>query len=151
MFPPRPIIPRVWIGGYDTADNPSFMTRHNIGLIINCTRHLGADFSDAIPTYRIPIDDSPEWTEMFEKHIERVVELMHGTLQRSKKGVLVHCHAGVSRSSTVVAAYLIRKKGYTADGAIEYIRSKKPETFRPRPVFYTLLKSVENRRVHMYR
>lgn len=143
MFPPRSIFPRVWIGGYDTANDPDFMKRHSIGLIINCTRHVSADFSEMIPTYRIPIDDSPEWTSLFREHIGRVVDLMHRTLQRTKKGILVHCHAGVSRSSTVVAAYLITKKGYSVDGAISYIRSKKPETFRPSPVFYGLLKSIE--------
>lgn len=146
MFPPRQILSRVWIGGYDTARNSDFMRRHNIGLIINCTRHIDSSFSDSIPTYRIPIDDSPEWTGVLRSHIEGVVEVMHRTLTRTKKGILVHCHAGVSRSSTVVASYLILKKGYTAEGAIEYIRSKKPETFRPVPIFYPLLQSIEKRK-----
>jgi len=146
MFPPKRIFPRVWIGGYDTANDPDFMTRNNIGLIINCTRHVSADFARYIPTYRIPIDDSPDWMDVFQKHIPHVVDLMHRTLQQTRKGILVHCHAGVSRSSTVVAAYLILKKRYTADGAIRFIRSKKPETFRPAPVFYQLLRTLEGSR-----
>ena len=41
--------------------------------------------------------------------------------------VLVHCFAGVSRSATVVVAYLITHRGMTYDQAIAVVREKRPK------------------------
>jgi dual specificity phosphatase 12 len=143
MFPPRQVIDRVWIGGISTATNEAFMRDHSIGLIINCTRHINAPFRHDIPTYRIPIDDSPEWQDLFRHHIRTAAGEIHKALKATRKSVLVHCHAGVSRSSTVVAAYLILYHGMTSDQAIAAIQKRKPETFQPYPVFINLLKELE--------
>lgn len=42
-----------------------------------------------------------------------------------KKNVYVHCYAGISRSSTIVAAYLIRFYRMTTDEAISYIKERR--------------------------
>lgn len=142
MFPPKQVLDRVWIGSIDTAQSEWFMREHDIGLIVNCTRHIPAHFRDDIPTYRIPIDDSPEWAPLMASHLDTVTSHMHTVLTSTNKSVLVHCHAGVSRSSTVVAAYMILYHGYSPSNAIGYIQSRKPETFRPQPVFLSVLKDL---------
>ncbi|KAF9784945.1 protein-tyrosine phosphatase-like protein [Thelephora terrestris] len=38
----------------------------------------------------------------------------------------VHCVMGISRSATVVCAYLIAEKGMTAPAAIDFVRGKRP-------------------------
>jgi len=47
----------------------------------------------------------------------------------SKEGckVLVHCTAGVSRSSTLVCAYIMQSKGLGTKDAIDFVRSKRPK------------------------
>ncbi|EIW73571.1 hypothetical protein TREMEDRAFT_25665 [Tremella mesenterica DSM 1558] len=42
-------------------------------------------------------------------------------------GVLVHCQAGVSRSATVVAAYLVQTLGVDPVEAVELIRQRRPQ------------------------
>lgn len=41
-------------------------------------------------------------------------------------GVLVHCQAGMSRSATVVAAYLMRAQGLDPVDAVSYLRECRP-------------------------
>lgn len=52
---------------------------------------------------------------------------------RSGGTVLVHCHAGISRSATVVAAFLMIKRNMTAQEAIRVIRSRR--SIRPNSGF----------------
>jgi|GEM_PF-6502904 len=57
--------------------------------------------------------------------------------------VFVHCRNGVSRSGMVVAAYLMRREGWSRDQALEFLRSRRPEV-RPNPVFMLLLLKWEH-------
>lgn len=45
---------------------------------------------------------------------------------QSGQGVLVHCQAGVSRSATVVIAYLMKHTLMTMTDAYKYVRSRRP-------------------------
>lgn len=64
---------------------------------------------------------------------------------RRKEGeglkVFVHCHAGMGRSVTVVAAYLI-SKGYRAEEALRLIKNVHPQS-SPTPKQLEFLKSFE--------
>jgi protein-tyrosine phosphatase len=48
--------------------------------------------------------------------------------------VLVHCFAGVSRSASVVIAYLMREHGLPTLDAMTYVRKRRPIIF-PNPGF----------------
>lgn len=56
--------------------------------------------------------------------------------------VVVNCVMGWSRSATIVAAYLISKKGMSASQALETIRAHRP--IRPNPGFLQQLAEYEN-------
>lgn len=45
-----------------------------------------------------------------------------------KKKVYVHCQNGHGRAPTLVAAYLIKNKGYAPTEAVAFIKSKRPAT-----------------------
>lgn len=40
--------------------------------------------------------------------------------------VLVHCAAGVSRSTTAVVAYLMKTEGLDVEAALRQVRAKRP-------------------------
>ena len=47
----------------------------------------------------------------------------------SRGGVLVHCHAGVSRSATCVIAYLMQERDMGFDKAFAFASKKRPVIF----------------------
>jgi hypothetical protein len=53
-------------------------------------------------------------------------------------GVFVHCRNGVSRSGLVMAAYLMRREGWSRDQALAFLRGRR-QGVRPNPAFMQLL------------
>jgi hypothetical protein len=58
--------------------------------------------------------------------------------QQAGRTTYVHCANGASRSGMVVIAYVMYKKRWPRDQALEFVRSRRPET-RPNPAFMQLL------------
>lgn len=58
--------------------------------------------------------------------------------ERLNLNILVHCAAGVSRTATVICAYLVSYYGMDPDSAYKYARNKRP-FFMPHPELWTSL------------
>ena len=69
--------------------------------------------------------------------LERALDFIHQQINAGRR-VLVHCQMGISRSPTLVAAYLHRHQGMPLDEAVTYLHHLRP-VVNPHPV---LLASV---------
>ncbi|AGE59056.1 dual specificity protein phosphatase 16 / mitogen-activated protein kinase phosphatase 7 [Paramecium bursaria Chlorella virus OR0704.2.2] len=127
-YRPRRITNHVWVGSQATAADPAFIKKNNIKLVVNCSKDI-PKFSD-VPMLRIPVNDSPTDAEKLGKYLPLAATAIRD-VTRYNGNVLIHCHAGMNRSATTCAGYLMTIKGMTAKEAMEAIRKKKPETFRP--------------------
>lgn len=65
--------------------------------------------------------DSPDQST---DQIDTLARLVNGWMSAQKGNVLVHCQAGLNRSSLVVARVMMMR-GYTADEAIKKIREAR--------------------------
>jgi len=148
FYPARCILrnPPLFIGSEENALDAAWMARHKIKLIVNCTRDVPAPFSQTIRTIRCPVDDHPSEAKRMASFFARVCRDIHEARQRGE-AVLVHCFAGISRSATVVAAYIMYSCGKSAREAVSYIQARKPETFggsrHPLGVFHKALLAWE--------
>jgi hypothetical protein len=111
---------RLWIGDY-LDSGPGRVQEFGIEAIVSLgepSREQGLSYGSAsydgrlvyptIPSvtyHRIWLHDDPN--EQIDVHFESATDFIHTQLQQGKK-VLVHCQAGVSRSATIVIAYLMR-------------------------------------------
>lgn len=83
-----------------------------------------------LPNYLyIPADDVPEF--QLEPYFGKCFDFIDKNLHRTNvpprlAQVLVHCMAGISRSVTVVASYLMRKFRKTSEEALRELRRLRP-------------------------
>ena len=76
------------------------------------------------------------------QHFEKTFNFIEEHLQTTN--VLVHCMAGVSRSATIVVAYLMRKHGWSLDRSLRAVKDKRPQ-IRPNDGFLEQLILFESR------
>jgi len=81
--------------------------------------------------------------EQLSRVFEQVAELIE-TAEKSGEAVYVHCQRGLSRSPSLVMAYLMLKKGYDLRGAYEYVKEKRAN-IGPRSNFIAQLCLLEKR------
>merc|ERR1719504_607198 len=80
------------------------------------------DLSPELDYYRIDVEDISR--EPIEAYWPEATEYIHSWISREQP-VLVHCRAGVSRSASVVIAYLIAYQGYSLHDAFFLTRSHR--------------------------
>lgn len=82
-----------------------------------------------------------------ESNISQYFDEAHAFINRhitEGHGVLVHCAAGISRSTTLVAAYLMKSYKWSAYDALKLIKEKRP-CIRPNDGFLEQLLVFEKR------
>lgn len=89
--------------------------------------------------YRFVIDDDA--SENIQQHFYTVHRIIKKALNEGKQ-IIVHCAAGMSRSPTLVMAYMMIENRLTANEALEYIQTMRP-TALPNTGFMQQLYSLE--------
>ncbi|MEQ2306811.1 hypothetical protein AMECASPLE_012047 [Ameca splendens] len=119
-----PILPFLFLGNERDAQDLDLLLRLNIGYVVNVTTHLPLYHTNSGLRYkRLPATDNSK--QNLRQYFEEVFEFIEEAYQ-SGQGVLVHCQAGVSRSATVVIAYLMKHTLMTMTDAYKYVRSRRP-------------------------
>ncbi|KAM0229506.1 hypothetical protein ACHAPO_009922 [Fusarium lateritium] len=58
--------------------------------------------------------------------VRKFIRLAHETITIRKKGIAVHCKAGLGRTGCLIGAYLIYRHGFTANEVISFMRFMRP-------------------------
>jgi dual specificity phosphatase 12 len=106
------IIPRLFISNWETSNNFNIIKHYNIKAVITLTSFNKPENvtnfykNNNIDFLFIKIDDSPseniyQYFDMTYNFIDKYIE--------KNENVLVHCMAGISRSSTIILNYMLKK------------------------------------------
>lgn len=126
---PHQIIPGLFLGSYLDAIDIAKLKRLGIGAVLNVAHfenRTRSNYAHQLPgmVYMgIPMEDSESFP--IERFFPKTNEFIQANLHKNRN-VLVHCMAGVSRSVTVVAAYLMAVEGMQMEEALRLIRSRRP-------------------------
>ncbi|KAF4666100.1 hypothetical protein FOZ61_010202 [Perkinsus olseni] len=124
------IIPNLYLGPFGCARDIDTLRQAGITHIVIVrsaeeSRFLREKFVDEGITYFI-VDARDSPFENMIRHFKPVSEFIHSVLSASPlHKILVHGNAGLSRSSTLVAAYIIAKYGLTTDETLAYILTRR--------------------------
>ncbi|KAI8838516.1 protein-tyrosine phosphatase-like protein [Chytriomyces cf. hyalinus JEL632] len=112
----------VFISSFHEAEDLSLLTETGITHILSLGHNFTAKFHSHDIAYKLIAIEDDE-TENALDHFDDGVEFMAAAVSQNKN-VLVHCMAGVSRSATFVAAYLMKSGGSSVDAqaAVDAIR-----------------------------
>ena len=58
--------------------------------------------------------------------VKKFIKLAHETITVKRKGIAVHCKAGLGRTGCLIGAYLIYRHGFTANEIIAFMRFMRP-------------------------
>ncbi|KAJ6654248.1 hypothetical protein lerEdw1_007345 [Lerista edwardsae] len=120
-----PILPFLFLGNERDAQDLERMLSLNVGHVLNVTTHLPLYHADSgrLCYKRLPATDNNR--QDLRKYFEEAFEFIEEAHQ-SGKGVLIHCQAGVSRSATIVIAYLMKHTLMTMGDAYKYVKGRRP-------------------------
>ncbi|CAG9530050.1 unnamed protein product [Cercopithifilaria johnstoni] len=119
------ILPYLYLGGLRDANDVEQLKEKQISYMVSIHELSGRTNSTLkdLNILRIHMADIPEAN--ISEHFAETAEFIHHA-RLSKKSVLVHCIAGVSRSVCIVASYLIAACDMSYASALAYIVSKRP-------------------------
>jgi hypothetical protein len=124
------ITDQIAIGGYQDAQDPDVLQEKAINSILGLTRTLqGAN--PAILGVKVVevvlLEDGPgNEVRLFLQTVDTLSRLV-----QEAPPVLVHCHAGRSRSVVVVAGYLMKTLGIGADEALDRVAARREVAVAP--------------------
>lgn len=120
---PTEVVPNLFIADLGAAENPKILVQLGITHVLSamCGNVLLPP-NMSLAQLQLPLQDSP-FAELAE-YLPTSTRFVSDALRDPKARVLVHCAQGISRSSSVVCAYLIAKYGWTPDQAMRFLKSK---------------------------
>ncbi|TFK36473.1 protein-tyrosine phosphatase-like protein [Crucibulum laeve] len=122
------IIPRLFISDLSFAENPAMLSAYHITHILSTLsgsvyRPPPAQLPLQPARLHVRVEDSP-FAEL-AAHLPSTTAWLYTALSNPESRVLVHCAEGVSRSVSVVAAFLMWQNGWEPDQAVQYIKSRR--------------------------
>ena len=139
------IFNNIYLGCYNDSINPNFINEFN--LIINCSKNLPfyPKINNQIKKIRISINDDLSTKSNIDlyNYLNYIIPIIHQYSKNNKK-IFIYCNAGIQRSPSIIAAYLIKYYDFSIYEAIEYIKKKNNNTFKPKINFYNSLNNYHN-------
>ena len=133
------IVPDLYLASQNEASH--FITNASADIVINAAFEVSFPFIRNTTLLNLNWYDEPQQEINQNDTLFRVIDIIDSYLTHNQR-VVVNCFAGVSRSTTIVIAYIIYKYKLTLLEALQFVRSKR-NIVNPNPGFIQQLKNLE--------
>ena len=133
------ITDNIALGEYWAAYEKDYLISKKIKKILICGNDLKAFFPKDFIYLKLDLIDKEDFDLI--PFIDEAIEFIKNTDEINK--VLVHCQFGVSRSASILIAFLMKEKNINYDEALTIIKGKRPQV-QPNSGFEKQLKSINN-------
>ena len=133
------IVPDLYLASQNEASH--FITNASADIVINAAFEVSFPFIRNTTLLNLNWYDEPQQEINKNDTLFRVIDVIDSYLTHNQR-VVVNCFAGVSRSTTIVVAYIIYKYKLTLLEALQFVRSKR-NIINPNPGFIQQLKNLE--------
>ncbi|XP_025746768.1 dual specificity protein phosphatase 22 isoform X3 [Callorhinus ursinus] len=140
------ILPGLYIGNFKDARDAEQLSKNKVTHILS-VHDSARPLLEGVKYLCIPAADSP--SQNLTRHFKESIKFIHECRLRGE-GCLVHCLAGVSRSVTLVIAYIMTVTDFGWEDALHTVRAGR-SCANPNLGFQRQLQEFEKHEVHQYR
>jgi len=130
------IVENIFIGNYSAASNKSLLQEKGVTHILIAANNLEKFFPNDFEYKIFPLYDS-EYTKI-TKYFEESNNFIKNSILNGK--ILIHCGAGISRSVSLLLAYMIANMNMNYSEAIKIMKEKR-SIANPNPGFEKQLRN----------
>ena len=134
------IVPSLYLGCFGMASNYKELKHFGITDIINTAYKLENMFPREFRYYNMELQD--DLKQHISPYLDTITNYIH-MLITNKAKVFVHCFLGISRSSSIIIAYLIKYHNMDYDTAFAYVSEKR--CIQPNASFEKQLREFSDR------
>jgi len=139
MEAPALILDQLYLGTEWNASHEQGLFEREIGFILNVTAEIDNFFPTTFQYMNIPVSDNEE-TDLLRYFGDSYKFIAKALSEGSS--VLVHCKMGISRSATIVIAYVMKQKHWDLSRALKYVTERR-SCVKPNPNFMRQLEIYE--------
>eukprot|EP00756_Hemistasia_phaeocysticola_P011302 Hpha_TRINITY_DN15107_c0_g2::TRINITY_DN15107_c0_g2_i1::g.128224::m.128224/K21278/DUSP1; dual specificity protein phosphatase 1 len=140
------IRPWLFLGSIADALDRDRLTANGVTHILNAAKECDSGSPDAHADYGGLVYKKLNLVDHSDEPIVGVFEEAFEFIEGAKRGggkVLVHCHRGISRSATLVIAYVMKTEELSLEAAFESVRAKR-SIVNPNLGFVLTLQGYQN-------
>lgn len=115
------------------------ISRRGITLLVNAAQELPKQEISGVESIKLFLDDSTSVS--ISQYFDRIADKINEHASQGGRS-LVHCVLGVSRSTTLCLAYLMKYKNMSLKSAFDYVSARRP-CVRPNSGFWRQLVEYE--------
>jgi len=134
--PPDEILPKIFLGPENSAIDLSYLQDHKFSHILIVGNHMEPKFPNDIIYHVVDIDDNPD------ENIAQYFDECFSFIDSRERNILIHCASGISRSGSIVTAYVMKTQSKSYDDALKLVRSRR-SVVHPNSGFQKQLREYE--------